>query len=180
MRHIVVHLIRGEAEKYHQNLTKDLTAKFDTFPLHDRIAPHLTFKSWFEMDKKGMTTLYKCLENFVNSHKQSKYSLTGFGNFRKDVIYLDVVPSPEMSQDVPDLMNVLHEIKEMTFDEFDNGTNFHATVAMGALKPFDYEEIRGYLKTIDQPNFNIKFDNIAVLKKPINKWIIDRVWEIQP
>ncbi len=180
MRHIVAHLIRGEAGEAHKNITKDLTLKFDTFPLHDRIPPHLTLKRWFEMDEKGMEALYKCLDNFANSHKQTEYSLAGFGNFGKDVIYVDVVPSPEMSQNALDLMNALHEIKEMTFDEFDNGSDFHATLVMGALKPFDYDQIWNYLKTIEQPNFKMKFDNVAILKKPIDKWVIDRVWEINP
>src|SRR3989344_2595611 len=107
MRHIVAHLIRGEAGKAHENITKDLTLKFDTFPLHDRIPPHLTLKRWFDMDEKGMDTLYKCLDNFANSQKQSNYSLTGFGNFGKDVIYVDVIPSPEMSQSTLDLMSAL-------------------------------------------------------------------------
>ncbi|HTE48445.1 MAG TPA: 2'-5' RNA ligase family protein [Candidatus Paceibacterota bacterium] len=180
MRHIVAHLIRGEAREAHENITKDLTLKFDTFPLHDRILPHLTLKRWFEMDGKGMETLYKCLDNFANSHKQSDYSLSGFGNFRKDVIYVDVIPSQKMSQDVLDLTDRLHEIPELTFDEFDNGSDFHATVAFGALKPFDYDQIWNYLKTIEQPNFKMKFDNVAILKKPIDKWIVDRVWEINP
>lgn len=180
MRHVIVHLIKGEAGKAHENITKDLTLKFGTFPIHDRIPPHLTLKRWFEIDEKGMDTLYTCLDNFVNSHKQSEYSLVGFGNFGKDVIYVDVVPSPEMSKNALDLMSALHEIKEMTFDEFDNGSDFHATLVMGALKPFDYDQIWNYLKTIEQPNFKMKFDNIALMKKTKDKWEVDRVWEIKP
>ncbi len=180
MRHIITHLIRGEARNTHEDITKDLTLKFDTFPIHDRIQPHLTLKRWFEMNEKGMETLYECLDNFVISHKQSDYTLTGFGNFRKDVIYVDVLPSPKMSQNALELMAELHEIKEMTFDEFDNGGDFHATVVMGALKSFDYDQVWNYLKTIKQPYFNMKFDNIAILKKPVDKWVVDRVWEIKP
>ncbi|MEK7574623.1 MAG: 2'-5' RNA ligase family protein [Patescibacteria group bacterium] len=180
MKRVIVHLIRGEAGKAHEDITKDLTLKFDAFPLHDRIPPHLTLKRWFDMDEKGMETLYECLDDFVNSHKQSNYSLAGFGNFGKDVIYVDVIPSREMSQSVLDLMSALHGIKEMTFDEFDNGSDFHATVAMNALKSFDYEQIWNYLEAEKQPNFKMKFDNIAILKKPVDKWIVDRVWEINP
>jgi len=73
---------------------------------------------------------------------------------------------------------MLHEMNDMTFDEFDNGKDFHATVALGALKPFDYEKIWDYLAAKPQPDFKMKFDNIAVLKKPLDKWVVDRVWEI--
>jgi 2'-5' RNA ligase len=140
MRYIIVHLIRGEAEKYHHNLTKNLTEKFDMFSLHDRTPPHLTLKRWFEVDKTGMNDLYGYLENFANSHKQSNYSLSRFGNYGKDVICIDVAPSLEMSQDIFDLMSSLHGIKEMIFDEF---------------------------------------DNIAVLKKIVDTWVIDHIWELK-
>ncbi len=180
MRHIIGHVIRGEAKKYHENLTRDLNEKFDTFPLHERIPPHLTLKRWFDLDEKGMNMLNKHLDVFAESHRQSDYSLTGFGNFGKDVIYVDTIPSKEMSQSVSDLMDVLHTIENLTFDQFDNGGDFHATVSMGALKPFDYDQIWNYLKTVPQPNFEMKFDNIAILKKPIDTWVVERIWEIKP
>ena len=56
----------------------------------------------------------------------------------------------------------------------------HATVVMGALKPFDFEQIWNYLKTVPQPDFKMQFDNIAVLKRTVDRWIVDRVWELQP
>jgi len=84
-----------------------------------------------------------------------------------------------MSEDVLELMSVLHGIKELTFDEFDNGSDFHATVAFSALKQFDYDQVWQYLQSLDQPNFEMKFDNIAILKKPVDKWVVDKVWEIK-
>lgn len=180
MRHIIVHLIRGEAGKAHENITKDLTKKFDSFPLHNRIQPHLTLKRWFELDNEGMDVLYKKLDDFVNSHHQTNYSLKGFGNFGSDVIYVDVVASQELLSDLRDLNNELHTIQGLTFDEFDAIENdLHATVAMGALKPFDYEEIWNYLNAGPIPHFDMKFDNIAVMKRDADRWVIDRVWEIK-
>jgi 2'-5' RNA ligase len=181
MRHIVAHLIRGEAEKYHQNLTKDLTEKFDTFPIHDRIQPHLTLKRWFEIDDVGMDAVYKTIDNFVNSHNQCDYELKSFGHFGEEVVYLDVTPSKEMLVLVKDLKNELHRIEKLTFDEFDDLENdFHATLVFGALKSFNYRQVWDYLGKLSQPNFEMKFNNIAVLKKPVDKWIIDKVWEINP
>ena len=180
MRHIIAHLIRGEAGKYHQNLTKELTEKLDAFPIHDRIPPHLTLKRWFDLDEESMNSLHRLLDDFVSSHKQSDYSFTSFGHFGTDVIYVDAIPSKEMSEDVLELMKKLHKVEGLEFDEFDNGSDFHATVAFGALKSFDYDKVWNYLQTTKQPNFNMRFDNIAILKKPIDKWVVDRVWEIDP
>lgn len=180
MRYIIAHLIRDEAGEAHERITKDLTLKFDVFPLHDKLPPHLTLKQWFEMDEQGMGTLYESLDTFADSQTQSAYTLAGFGNFLQDTIFIDVIPSRKMLQSRLDLMEVLHSIKEMTFDEFDSDSHFHATVAMGALKPFEYDKVRNYLNTIDQPNFQMKFDNFAILKKSVDTWIVDRVWEIRP
>jgi len=59
MRHIIVHLVRGKAKDYHEALTADLVEKFDVFPIHDRIQPHLTLKRWFELDEVDLNSLYE-------------------------------------------------------------------------------------------------------------------------
>ena len=103
-----------------------------------------------------------------------------FGGFREDVLFLDVEPTEKMQSDVLELMDVLHTHPSLTFDEYDNGSDFHATLAMSALKPFDFDAIKAYLITIKQPDFILKFDNIAILKKPDTGWMVDRVWQLQP
>ena len=180
MRHIIVHLVRGEASQVHIGITKDLTEKFDTFPLHNRISPHLTLKRWFELDEVGMAKIYETLGAFSKAHRQSNYKIQGFGSFNKDVIYEDIQPSPEMTSSLADLRKRLHEVENLTFDEFDEVDELHATVVMGALKPFNFDEIWDYLSKGKYPDFNMKFDNIAVLKKESNMWVVDRVWEIKP
>ena len=179
MRHIIVHLIRGDAKEAHEAITKDLVEKFDAFPIHDRIVPHLTLKRWFELDETGMGEVYKALDEFATSHTQSDYRLHGFNNFGEGVIYVDVDPSEKMTQSAGELMSALRGIKDMTFDEYDAiEGDFHATVAMRALKPFDFKETWDYLLTQKALDFNMKFDNVAVLKKDNDKWIAERVWEL--
>ena len=179
MKYIIVHLIRGEAAQAHEAITRDLTATFDTFPIHDRIIPHLTLKRWFELDEAGMGSIYQTLDTFVADHTASDYRLHGYGHFGEDVIYVDVQPSSEMSATSRDLMKVLHTIEGMTFDEFDDiEDDLHATVVMGALKPFDFRQVWDYLNTKQGMDFNMKFDNIAVLKRETDNWVVDRVWEL--
>lgn len=178
-RRIIVHLIRGEAKEAHEAITRDLVEKLNAFSIHDRIAPHLTLKRWFELDEAGMEEVHKVLDEFATSHTQSDYRLLGLNNFGEGVIYVDVDPSPEMSQTARDLMTALHGVKDMTFDEIDAiEDDFHATVAMRALKPFDFEETWNYLQTLEPLDFAMKFDNIAVLKKENEKWVPERIWEL--
>jgi 2'-5' RNA ligase len=179
MRHIIVHLLRGEAKEAHEAITRDLVEKFDAFPIHDRIVPHLTLKRWFELNEAGMESVYKALDIFTKHHNQSDYKLGGFGHFGEGVIYVDVKPSLEMSAAARDLMAAMHDIEGMTFDEYDDiEGDFHATVAMRALKPFDFEQTWNYLNTTEGMDFDMKFDNIAILKKEEDKWVVDRVWEL--
>lgn len=178
MRHIITHLVRGHARGYHEALTKDLVEKFNVFPIHNRIQPHLTLKRWFELDDEDMDILYSLLDSYATTHTQSDYVMDGFSNFRDDVIFIDVKPSEKMQADVQDLMQTLRTHPSLAFDQYDNGSDFHATLTMSALKEFDYDAIRNYLETIPQPNFTMKFNNIATMKKVDGVWEVDRVWEL--
>lgn len=179
MRHIIVHLIRGEAGKAHEAITRDLAERFDSFPIHDRIVPHLTLKRWFELDEQGLENVRRVLDSFATSHTQSDYKLRGFGHFEEGVIYVDVEPSLEMTLAARDLMSAMHGVEGMTFDEYDDiEGDFHATVAMRALKPFDYNQLWSYLNSTEGMDFDMKFDNVAILKREENKWVVDRVWEL--
>lgn len=180
MRHIVVHLIRGEAQIAHENITKDLAEKFDSFPIHKRLQPHLTLKRWFESDVVDMEALDRALGAYAESHKQSDYELKGFDHFRTDVIYVNVISTEETRANVRDLHTILHTVPNMTFDEYDDiDDDLHATVAMSALKAFDYDQIWNYLQAGPQPDFKMKFDNIALMRRETDKWEIVKVWELQ-
>lgn len=174
-------MLRGVAKVAHENLTKDLVEELGAFPIHDRIDPHLTLKRWFELDKKGMEEVYAVLDLFMTSHTQSDYRLYGLNNFGDGVIYVDVDPSLEMSKTVKDLLIALRTVSGMTFEEVDAiEDDFHATLAMRSLKPFDFNKTMEYLKTKNQLDFEMKFDNIAILKKEGEKWIPEHVWELGP
>lgn len=128
-----------------------------------------------------MEEVYAVLDLFMTSHTQSDYRLYGLNNFGDVAIYIDVDPSPEMSRTVKDLLSALHDVQDMTFDEVDSiEDDFHATLAMRSLKPFDFNETWEYLKTKKQLDFAMKFDNIAILKKEGEKWIPEHVWELGP
>lgn len=180
MRRIIVHLIRGEAGEVHINLTKDLAKKFEGFPFHNHIPPHLTLKRYFEIDEIDVENLFQKLDGFASSLKQSHYLLSGLGHFGKDVIYVDVKPSLEMKQDVSKLLGILHTVNGIQFDEYDNADNFHASLAISAHRPFDYDKFWEYLSSIKPLDFKMNFDNISVLKRGKDRWEIERVFEIRP
>ncbi len=180
MRRIIVHLIRGEAKDAHEAITRSLVDELDAFPIHERVAPHLTIKRWFELDDAGLQSVYAALDQIAATHRQSSYRLHGFKNFGEGVIYVDVTPSQETLDIVSATMGAMRDIEGMTFDEYDDiQGDLHATVAMRAQKPFDFQKTWDYLHKLPPIDMDLQFDNIAVLKKVDNKWVPERVWELQ-
>ncbi len=178
-RRIIVHLIRGEAKEAHENITRSLVEKLDAFPVHDRVVPHLTIKRWFELDEVGVQAVYAAIEKIIETHKQSPYRLHGYNHFGEGVIFVDVEPSQKMLDTVSAVMTAMRDIEGMTFDEYDEiEGDLHATVAMAALKPFDFKETWDYLHTLPELDMKLQFDNIAVLKKVDGKWVPEKVWEL--
>lgn len=180
MKYVIAHLIRGEAQKLHETITHNLTEKFDTAPLFEYIVPHITLKRSFERDENRIDDIYRAIDAFAETHAQTDYSLKGFGNFNEVAVYIGVHPSEEMKQSVKDLQGTLEEVEGIELDEFDRAHRFHATVALGKLKPFSLEEVWNYVQALEVPDFSMKFDNVTVLKKIDGKWVIDRITEIKP
>lgn len=178
MKYVIVHLIRGEAGKLHQEITRALTERFGTYPLYDYVPPHLTLKRSFEIDESRVSEIYSALETFVSNHIQTNYELKGFGNFGSVAVYIEALASPEMQRDHTELQNILSEIDGITLDEFDKAQRLHATVALQKLKPFDLDQIWNYIQTLKQPRFSMKFDNVALLKKVDDRWHVEKVFEL--
>ena len=178
MRHNIVHLIRGEAEIEHHSVIDDLANKFGISPFYKVMPSHLTLRRGFESDEVDMVNLYERLDAFAATYTSSEYSLTGWGQFPEKAIYIDVVATQQMSDTVAALLDCVRNMAGMNFHEYDNGGEFHASVAMSIFQPFDFGEVWDHLQTIDKPDFKMKFDNIATLKKEDEKWVVDRVWEL--
>jgi 2'-5' RNA ligase len=178
MKYLIAHLIRGEAKEAHEAVTKDLAEKFDIYPLHTHIPPHLTLKTPFDLDVKNSEPLYKTLTEFAESHTQSEYRFKGFGQFTEHTIYIDVLPSEEMKLIVRELTQTLEGVPGLVIDAYDTEQKFHASVTRDIFKPFNATEVWKYLQTKNQPDFKMKFDNIAVLTKSGEHWVVDRIWEL--
>ena len=62
-------------------------------------------------------------------------------------------------------------------EKYDREYRPHATVAYGNTKK-SFNGIWNYLKTLESPKFDLKFDNIAILKKR-KYWEIYKVYKIK-
>lgn len=174
-----MHLIRSEAKIAHEALANDLAEACGVVPLHERMPPHLTIKRGFTLDDQAMEVVYQKLDQLVATHTQSDYRLHGLDHFDDKAIYVDVTASSRMLLAIRDLMDDLRNVPGMLFHEYDEiEDDLHATVTMQALKEFDFEQVWKYLQTRQPIDFAMKFDNLTIMRKEVDQWVPERIWEL--
>jgi len=89
MRYVIVYLIGGKAEKYHQKLVREVGPRFgERYLIENPLPLHITLKSPFELDNSK--ELESTLKLFVKRYKPEEIEIGGFGNFRRFVSFLKV------------------------------------------------------------------------------------------
>ena len=177
MKYVLVYLIRGKAERYHQSLVRSVGPKFgENYMIENPLPSHITLKSPFKTRK--IKDLEKTLYEFSKEHTATKMQIDGFGNFRKFVIFLRIKFSERSKQIQKDLLKAIKKIKGVEIHEFDKKHKPHATIGYGNNKK-NFKEIWNYLMNLDKPKFNLKFDNITILKKPKKYWIIHKIYKLR-
>ncbi len=177
MKYSIFYLIRGEAEKYHQSLVRKVGPMFgENYLVENPLPSHVSLKGSFESDK--IKEIEKLLEDFVESLKPVEIKIEGFDNFRKFVAFLKI----EFSKNAINAQRELVEkLQEVGIDPKEHDLDFkpHATVSYGNT-PETFDKIWGYLQGMDKPEFNLKFDNITIMKQNKNGlWEIYRMFEIK-
>ena len=168
MKYLITHLIKGEAAEYQSRLARQIAEKFNVPNVTDRVAPHLTFKSPFEaINIKEVELL---LLGWARRTRPSKMRMKDFGNFRRRIVFIDVLASAEARVAIDDLIEDLHFVPWLSWDPTDRAKHFHATVAnlrqgrkFGAVWQF----VRNF-----SPDFDIILDNVAILNLKRDRWHI--------
>ena len=65
-KYFIAHLLRGNAAAYHSRLTRFLSTQFNTVPLHEKVAPHITVKIPFEATATELAGLEHVLQGFAD------------------------------------------------------------------------------------------------------------------
>ncbi|MBM3231863.1 2'-5' RNA ligase family protein [Candidatus Pacearchaeota archaeon] len=176
MRYFIGYLIKGQAKQYHNNLCSNLANEFGIKYLPYKVPSHLTLKAPFETE--DITQIEKILEQFSEKNKKSKLELEGFGHFGNRVIFIGVKPNEKMKEGYSHLLDSLKKVDGLTWSEFEGkGANFHATIATKGIEEV-FEEMWGYISTLEKPHFELDFDNIALLKYEAGKWLIHKEYSI--
>ncbi len=170
MRYFVAHLLSGEAKAFHESLTRELTLRFHTEPLFERIPPHITVKPPFETDEAGIQEVERVLRAFAPGQRAAPIRLRGFGRFGFRTIYIDVTKSPEAVSLVRKTIETLNANVSWMPEYPLEGNKLHASVAR-FLTRRQYRHIWRFLKG-RTPEFSTAFDTMAILKKENGKWSV--------
>ena len=176
MKLVIVYLIKGKAEKYHKQLVKEVGPKFgEKYMIENPLPSHVTLKSPFETN--NIKEIEKLLEEFVKTEKQSKIEINGFKNFKRFVAFLNTKFSKQTLKTQKHLLKKLQKIG-IKSHEFDKKFKPHATISYGNTKT-SFNNIWNYLKTLDKPNFDLKLNNIAIMKKGKKYWKVYKEFKIK-
>lgn len=179
MKYIIISLIKGEVEEYHQQLVERICERFKSCHLASLDAPtHFTLKGIFEAEE--VIELEQRLESFCENHKAQKIKVSGFDNFQDNVVFMGVKMSSDAYNMYEEFICELEKISWMQWQDIDKDKRrFHFTVASSDISE-NYEEICKYLQKYDK-TFEAFFDNIAIYReaKEEGKWELYRSFEMR-
>lgn len=163
----IVYLLPESAKNYHIKLRYDIETKFNLIGRVQLTSPsHITMKYRFEAD--CIAEVEKILNEFSNTQAITPWSLKGFNHFINldhRTIFIDVIPSQETRIVHARLLDCLKQLDWMQWGEYDHANlHYHVTVANQGLNENNFQAVWEYIHQYPQPDFDLFFDNIALLK----------------
>jgi 2'-5' RNA ligase len=167
-RYVIVCQLTGDALASHKKLMNEVCRKFEV--KRTNLSGHFTIKAPFEADER-ISEIDKLTQEFSKFYKAASVKLDGFGSFRTDVAFVNVILSPKALDTYKAYIALLKQIPWLKWKEHDGlGENFHATIA-SKLKPDKFAMVMDHLSSYDY-NYDVYFDNISLYRWENTKWIL--------
>jgi hypothetical protein len=171
LKYLIAHLLSGDAKRFHLALARELSVRYHTRPLYERIPPHVTVKPPFETDEAGIAEVERVLRALAVHERAPRLAFSGFGRFGFRTVYMDIVKSADAVSFARRAIKTLNEnIAWMPRFPLE-GNKLHASVAR-FLTRRQSGRIWRHLKTMGKPAFESSLDNLAILKKDGKSWTL--------
>jgi len=180
MKYAIAYLIKGEAGRYNQKLIRDVGPKFnETYMIENPMPSHVTLKYEFKATLKQIGELERFLNRFCKRFKPSRIRINGFGHFRRFVAFLNVEFSEQAVEIHRELNKELTNLEWMSWNKLDNQYNkYHATISYGNTRK-SFDGVWNYLRKLKKPIFELRFDNLAILKEEKRGWKVHKEFRIR-
>lgn len=171
MKYFIGYLIQGKAAIWYVNLAKNISERFNTWKLYEKIPPHITIFQPFDTDD------ISSIEDFLTSWIQNKsipgkFVLSGFDRFDDKVLFAKVETDQSVKGVVEELRRNIKRITGMPEEDFPIW-HPHTTLA-DHLSPQEINQIWNYVSRLEKPNFILPFDNVTIFRFGGNrKWIVE-------
>ncbi|MBU5593219.1 2'-5' RNA ligase family protein [Clostridium sp. MSJ-4] len=158
-RYVIVCLIHGEAQEFHEKLVGDVCSRFNFRP--QKLPMHITLKAPFEIE--DVSEIYKITEDFCSHKNRFNFIVKDFGHFRDNVIFMDIPYSKELSTLHKDYIKRLKGISNLQWSKNEGeNTKFHCTIVSRRIS-HKFKEAFDYVNNYS-PEFNVSFDNISIME----------------
>ncbi len=175
-RYLIVYKITGRAAKCHQNLVKKISRLFREYECkNEKLPTHATLKYSFETD--NIAEIENIIKSFVKKQKPAKIEMRGFDHFHNSVIFSKLKFSKEAKEIQKKLIKEL-KTNGLPIKKDDAYWKPHATITFISKKD-NFEKIWNHLHSLDKQKFDLKFDNITILKKPRKLWKTHKRFKIK-
>lgn len=169
--YFVGYLIRGEAGLWHTGVVRDVSERFHSRRLYEKVPPHLTLYRPFKTDDiEGVRSI---LHTFALSLPWGEVHVDGYGRFDDKVVYATALVEEKTKTRVIELQKALYALPGMP--ENRDPWNPHATIAY-RMPGEMIERIWQYVVGIPRPDFKLSFDNLALFRLEGTRWQVEAVF----
>lgn len=175
MRLAIIFVIRGNFEKYHQRLVKEIGKKFNQQELlkEPKLPSHFCMK--FPFDTTKVKEIERIIKKIANKHTIFNLKVGKFGHFTDKVVFAKPRYSRELMELQKELIRKLRVHKQL----YDLDWVPHATISF-CKNNQNYKKIWRYLKQKGEKEFNVVFDNISILRKYSEKdWRVYKEFKLK-
>jgi len=161
----IICLLPEEAGQYYRKLRLKIATEFGLDVNHN-VPAHITVKYRFPV--KDIGEIEKAAQDFCRSQAKTKWMLRSFNHFVNPdnyVIFIDAIPSKETRNAHASFLNRLRRINWVQWGQFDNSDlHYHITLATQGITSENFEAVWSFVNQQEKPNFEILFDNLALVQ----------------
>jgi 2'-5' RNA ligase len=162
----------GDEKDRLREIIYDVSDRFDVHTIAEpRAVPHITLFGPYNTDR-GHEVRNHATDVF-RQFDVVPYRISGFDHFRDDVIYANVVPSPELRRL---RQRLSEELRPITYNyqphDSDRYYDFHITIARGDLDG-QFDAIWNYVREAYDPQFDEYATRVTNLRQSDMLWEYD-------